>query len=289
MGRAWRKLGIVAGGGDLPLSLAKACEADGTPFAVLRLAGFADESTAAYRGLDAGIGEVGKIVRLLKGEGCDALVMAGNVARPNFAAVKPDWRGAALLPKVVAAARRGDDALLTVLVEAFEAEGFTVVGADEVAGGLIVEAGPLGAQAPTACDWTDIVKAAAVLEALGPFDVGQGAVVRNGLVLAVEAAEGTDAMLARCAALPAALNGREPGDAEGGRGVLVKRPKPGQELRVDLPTIGVATVRGAAEAGLAGVAVAAGAALVMNRPAVIAAANEAGLFVYGYEPGELAS
>ena len=286
MTRRWRKLGIIAGGGALPVSLCAACERDDAPFALIRLSGYADAVLGRYPGHDCSLAEVGKVVRALHAEGCDAVVMAGLVRRPNLAQLKPDWRGAALLPKVVAAARRGDGALLDVLVETFEAEGFIVVGAEEVAGGLAAPRGPLGANAPTAGDRADIAKAAAVVAALGPFDVGQGAVVRAGLVLAIEAAEGTDLMLARCAALPPEVRGFEPGEAPTRRGVLLKRPKPGQELRVDLPTIGPATVARAAEARLAGIAVEAGVALVLDRASVAREADEAGLFVYGFDASE---
>ena len=285
--RRWDKLAILAGGGALPLRLAEACEREGAPFAVIRLAGYADAALVRFGDAEVGIGEVGKAVRLMREAGCDALVMAGVVRRPNLAALTPDWRGAALLPKVVAAARRGDGALLDVLVDAFEAEGFMVVGAEEVSGALAAHAGPLGRLSPGEADWADIRKAAEVVAALGAFDVGQGAVVRRGLVLAIEAAEGTDAMLSRVAGLPPEVKGDEPGDTASRRGVLIKRPKPGQELRVDLPTIGTRTVALAAKAGLAGLAVEADVALIVDRDAVARAADEAGLFVHGFTPADL--
>ena len=290
--RRWRKLGILAGGGALPASLARACQAADAPFVVLRLSGFAGAEIAPFGGEEVGLGEVGKVVRLLRAADCDAVVMAGTVRRPNFASLTPDWRGAALLPKVVAAARRGDGALLDVLVRTFEEEGFLVVGAEEVAGALAAEGGSIGRHAPDARARDDMAKAAAIVTALGPFDVGQGAVVRAGHVLAIEAAEGTDAMLDRVAGLPADMMGFEPGDSpqDGSpRGVLLKRPKPGQELRVDLPTIGVETVRRASAARLSGIAVEAGVALVLDREAVARAADEAGLFVYGFTATEFGS
>jgi len=279
----WRKLGIIAGGGALPLKLAAACEARGAPFIIVRLAGFADPAAAEFPGGEVRLGEGGKLARLLKEHGCDAVVMAGLVPRPDFSSLKLDWRAAALLPRLIAAAARGDGALLKVLVDAFEAEGMKVIGADEVAENLIAPAGPLGAHRPSAAQMEDLRKAARLIAALGPFDVGQAAVVADGFVLAVEAAEGTDAMLARCAELPASARG-----GEGANGVLVKRPKPDQELRVDLPTIGAETVRRAAEARLAGIAVEAGRALVMDREATIEAADAAGLFLYGFAAGEVA-
>lgn len=277
--RTWNKLGLVAGGGDLPLRLASAAAKSGGVH-VVRLEGLAAPALAAFPGENCGLAEAGRIIRSLKEAGCDAVALAGVVRRPDFKSLKPDWRGAALLPRLIAAAAKGDGALLGVLVDTFEAEGFLVIGAEEVMASLAAPAGPLGRERPDAEAWSDIRKAAALIAALGPFDVGQAAVVARGFVVAIEAAEGTDAMLDRAASFRAG-NGRA--------GVLVKRPKPGQELRVDLPVIGAETVRRAAAAGLAGVAVEAGAALVIDAAATIAAADAAGLFVYGFTPAELAA
>jgi DUF1009 family protein len=140
----------------------------------------------------------------------------------------------------------------------------------------------MGGLAPREADFTDMRKAAAVIRALGSFDIGQGAVVAGGLVLAIEAAEGTDAMLDRCALLPSAMRG-----GIEGRGVLVKRPKAGQELRVDLPAIGVETVKRAHRAGLAGVAVEAGVSLVIDAAETAREADALGLFVYGFTDAEV--
>ncbi|NNU16689.1 UDP-2,3-diacylglucosamine diphosphatase LpxI [Parvularcula sp. ZS-1/3] len=280
----WRRLGIIAGGGTLPLRIAEAEKAKGQEPFVIRLS--ADDALGAFPGADLSIAEFGAILKRLKAEDCDAVCFAGQVQRPNFAKLRPDWRGAKLLPKVVSAARKGDGAILDVIVETFEAEGFRVIGAEEAAGNLKIGAGPLTEQKPSTEDMADISKGVALVEALGPFDVAQGVVVRRGFVLAVEAAEGTDAMLDRCAALPDDLKGFEPGQEGIKIGVLVKTPKPGQELRVDLPTIGVRTVEKAAAAGLAGIAVGAGRALIVDRAAVEDAARNAGIFVYGFTPDE---
>lgn len=252
------------------------------PF-VVRLAGIADDSFEGVDSVDRGIAEAGGIIRSLKEAGCDAVVLAGVVRRPEFSKLKPDWRGAALLPRVIAAAAKGDGALLGVLVETLEAEGFIVVGAEEAFADLAAPAGAVGALLPSVENWRDIAKAAAIVEALGPFDVGQAAVVASGFTLAVEAAEGTDLLLKRCAALPADLRG---GAAK--KGVLVKCPKPGQEMRVDLPTVGVPTIVNAAAAGLAGVAVEAGRALLVDRAGIAREADACGLFVYGFTREELA-
>lgn len=284
----WQRLGLIAGGGTLPLRIAEAEEAAGRPPFVVRIAdGEAGLSRFAHR--DASVAELGGMLKSLKAEKCDAVCFAGQVHRPNFARLRPDWRGAALLPKVVAAARKGDAAIIDVIVSFFEGEGFKVVGAEEAAGDLKGDAGALTDLQPSPDDWADIRKGAALVAALGPFDVAQGVVVRRGFVLAVEAAEGTDAMLQRVAALPSDLKGYEPGEEGRQVGVLVKTPKPNQELRVDLPTIGARTVENAAAAGLAGIALEAGRALIVDRDAVSEAARRLGLFVYSFEVSEVES
>jgi UDP-2,3-diacylglucosamine hydrolase len=177
----------------------------------------------------------------------------------------------------VIAARKGDEALLRFLMDGFEKEGFAIEGAHEVMGELVLPAGPLGRCAPGGAHVADIAKAIEIAGAIGALDIGQGAVVCDGLVLAVEAQEGTDAMLRRVAELAADLRGTP----QSRRGVLAKLAKPIQEERVDLPTIGLATVEGAARAGLAGIVGVAGKMLVLDRAAVIGAADAAGLFVAG--------
>lgn len=271
------KLGLIAGGGALPLEVAQDCAGVGRPVFVVRLKGFADPALAEFPGEEVGLAELGKCFKLLKRERCKAVCFAGQVSRPDFKALKPDLRGLAALPGAMAAARKGDDALLRFLVSEFEREGFAVEGAHEVSAGLTLPAGPLGRMRPAEAHQADIGRALEVAREIGRLDIGQGAVVVRGLVLAVEAQEGTDAMLRRCAELPSAIRGRP----EAPCGVLAKAPKPIQERRVDLPTIGVATVQRAAKAGLAGIVGEAGSLIVLDREAVIAAADELGLFVYG--------
>jgi DUF1009 family protein len=278
-----RKLGLIAGGGELPLRLARQCEAVGRPLFVIRLKGIADPPMEAFDGVDLGIAELGKCFLALKTAGCEAICLAGIVKRPDFSGLKPDLRGLKALPGVIAAARRGDDALLRFLIGEFEGEGFAIEGAHEVAKGMTLPGGPLGRLRPQAAHMQDLHKAFLIAGEIGRLDVGQGAVVCEGLVLAVEAQEGTDAMLERCAALPGALRGT----IEARRGVLAKRPKPIQEQRVDLPAIGVETIVGAARAGLAGVAGEAGKVLVLDQAAVAKAADDLGLFVYGLESKDL--
>jgi UDP-2,3-diacylglucosamine hydrolase len=274
-----RKLGLIAGGGGLPVEIAAHCERSGRPVFIIRLKGLADEALAPFAGSTVGLAEFGKCIAALKQAGCEAVCLAGVVARPNFATLVPDLKGLQLLPAIVGAARRGDDALLRLLVGFFEREGFEVEGAHEVMDDLTLPLGPMGAVTPSAEQLSDVARALQVARAMGRLDVGQGAVVCDGLVLAVEAQEGTDAMLARVADLPEHLRGR-PGQV---RGVLAKAPKPIQETRVDLPTIGLETVRAAARAGLGGIAGEAGRLLVLDREAVVILADELGLFILGVE------
>ena len=271
------KLGLIAGGGALPLAIAARCEAEGRALFVIRLAGFADPHLARYAGVELGMAELGKALAALKEAGCEAVCFAGTVSRPDFRSLKPDLRGATLLPGIIAAATRGDDALLRKILSVFENEGYAVEGADDILGGETLPVGTLGRVAPTAHQLADLKKALHVAEKAGELDIGQGAVVCDGLVLAVEAQEGTDAMLTRVAGLPADLRG-----AVGApKGALGKAPKPIQDLRVDMPVIGTRTLELAAAAGLAGIGGVAGQLILIDRPAIIETADRLGLFVWG--------
>ena len=270
------KLGLIAGAGGLPLEIVRACQAAERPVFVLRLLGLTDPALAEQPGVDVGLAEWGKMFSALRRAGCGQICFAGGVARPDFASLKPDLRGLASLPRVLAAARKGDDALLRQVMQEFEQEGFVVEGADAVLSGLTISDGPLGRIAPGEADAADIDQALRVARTLGSLDIGQAVVVANGLVLAVEAQEGTDAMLQRCADLPRAL--RSHGAAAG---VLAKAVKPIQDRRIDLPTIGPATIEAAARAGLVGVVGEVGSLLIIDRDRVIQTADDLGLFVVG--------
>ena len=181
------------------------------------------------------------------------------------------------MPGIVAAASKGDDALLRKILSVFETEGFAVEGADDILGGDTLGAGALGAVSPTEGQLGDLKKALHVAEKSGELDIGQGAVVCDGLVLAVEAQEGTDAMLTRVANLPSDLRGT----TDNPKGALGKAPKPIQDLRVDMPVIGPRTVEMAAAAGLAGIGGVAGRLILIDRDAIVGTANRLGLFVWG--------
>jgi DUF1009 family protein len=267
------KLGIIAGGGALPGLLVSACQSAGRPHFLLGLTGFAEDARLP-RAADSWIrlGEVGKGFDTLRKAGVEEVVMAGAVKRPGFSELKPDLKGAAFLARVAGRAL-GDDGLLTAVIAEIENEGFRVVGVDGILSDLLAPEGPLGRHQPDETARADIARGLVVAKALGATDVGQAAVVQQGMVLGLEAAEGTDAMIARCTPLR----------REGPGGVLVKVKKPQQERRADLPTIGKTTVLNAAAAGLRGIAVEAGHTLIIDRAAVAAAADAAGLFVVGVQ------
>ena len=271
------KLGLIAGGGVLPISLAEHCRAIGRDLFIVRLRGFADPQLAAFESVECGIGELGKGIAALRRAGCEAVCFAGKVDRPEFRHLKPDLRGLAAVPGAIAAARNGDDALLTFLVGEFEREGFAVEGAHQVMRRLVLPLGVLGRHAPDSQALDDIGRAMQAARAIGALDIGQGAVACQGLILALEAQEGTDAMLRRICDLPSAIRG----EAGHPLGVLAKACKPGQELRVDLPTIGPETVRRAADAHLLGVAGEVGRILIVDLEETVRLADETGLFVVG--------
>lgn len=264
-------LGILAGGGALPRLLIAACRDSGRGCFVVGLEGQADPETV--EGVAHGwapLGAAGQVLDLLRGAGVRELVLAGAIRRPSLLSLKPDARGAAMLARIGLRAL-GDDSLLRAVIAELEREGFQVIGAQDVLAVLLAPAGSLGRHGPDATARADIERGVAVARALGGVDVGQAVVVQQGIVLAVEAAEGTDAMLARAGAL------RRPGPG----GVLVKLAKPQQDRRADLPTIGPATVAAAIAAGLAGIAIEAGGALVLDRALLVAEADRVGLFVEG--------
>jgi DUF1009 family protein len=269
-----RRLGIIAGGGDLPAKVAAAARAAGRAVFILGLEGFADAAVLApWPHEIQRLGAAGRIVAALRERGCQDLVMIGPVRRPSLLDLRPDAEGAKLLARVGRAAFAGDDGLLAAVMRVLTEEGFRVIGAHDILREAVAPSGVLTRTAPDAQAMTDINRGVQVARLLGSADVGQGCVVQQGLVLAVEAVEGTDAMLARAGALR----------RDGIGGVLVKLVKPGQDKRADLPTIGLDTIRHAAAAGLRGLAFEARATILAEREACLAAADAAGLFLIGLD------
>jgi hypothetical protein len=265
------KLAIVAGGGALPAKLVAACRAAGRDYFVLALEGQADDAT-----LTAGphawvrLGAAAEAERVLRAAGVEEIVFAGNVRRPSLREIRPDWRAAKVMLRAAVRAL-GDDKLLRAIIREVEDEGLRVVSVQSILSDALAVEGPYGRHRPDRQARLDIRRGIEVATGLGALDIGQGVIVQQGIVLGVEAIEGTDNLIRRCRDLR----------RDGPRGVLVKLRKPGQDGRVDLPTIGPHTVESAAVSDLAGIAIEAGGALVIDREAVRGKADAAGLFVVG--------
>jgi len=279
----WKRLAIIAGGGEVPLLIAQGEAGAGRKPFIVEVAGFADQDYSTYERVAYPVTKIGGMQKAMKEAGCDAVCFIGRISRPDFKSLMGlDTAAMALLPKITQAARYGDDALMRVIIDSFEKKGLRAVGADQAFASLVPQAGVLGNIEPDGAALSDIEKALRIARAIGAHDIGQGAVVANGLILAVEAQEGTDSMLARVADLPDDIRGK----ADGRVGVLAKTPKPQQERRIDLPTIGLQTIEGVSRAGLAGIAIHAGNALIPRMDETIAAANAAGVFIYAAKADE---
>ncbi len=277
---AARRIGILAGGGSLPREVADSVAARGLPLHIVAIASEADADFGPYPLTRVGWGEIGRMVATLREAHCTDLVIIGAVKRPDLATIRPDlgfFRALATVGRLVLAG--GDDRVLRGVIAFFEGKGLRVVGPARVAPELMIGSGAVTQRKPDAKLTADARLGFDVVGALGPFDIGQGAIVTDGVVEAIEGAEGTDRLLQRVA-----QQRRDRGIAPGtSRGVLVKRAKPGQDERVDLPVIGPATITRAVEAGLAGVIVEAGRVLAATRGELTLRAEASGLVVAGME------
>jgi UDP-2,3-diacylglucosamine hydrolase len=271
-------LAIICGGGSFPAAVADAVARRGRRPVMFGIKGWADAAVIErYAHHWIAIGQAGRFFRLARNEHCRDVLFIGTVLRPPLSALRLDWQTIKLMPRVIRFFRGGDDKLLSGVAGVAETGGLRVVGVKDVAPEIFVPQGVLGRHAPTERDRADIARALTVIGALGPFDVGQAAIVADNNVLAVEAAEGTDNMLMRIAEL------RKLGRVTSplGAGVLVKAPKSGQDRRFDLPSIGPRTIENIARAGLAGLAVTAGSTMIAEADHAIAAADRAGIFLVG--------
>lgn len=263
-------LALIAGRGGLPAAVVAAA---GEPALVAALEGVVPEGLEVD--LPFRVERLVPFLVALEDRGVTRVIFAGTVERPRLDPALLDPHTAEMLPRLMAAMAQGDDATLRAVIGIFEEFGFTVVGIGDVAPALIPAAGVL-AGAVAAVDAADAARAAGIVAALGAVDVGQGAVVAQGLCLAVEALPGTDAMLAAVAGLKPGLRP----DPARGRGVFYKAAKPGQDRRIDLPTLGVETLRRVAEAGLGGIVWEAGAVICLDLPGMQRLAGELGLFLW---------
>ncbi len=268
-------VGILAGGGPLPAKVAEAARAAGHSVFIVGFEGFAESGVLApWPHECVRLGAAGRMLSLLRAHGCSDLVLIGPIRRPSLRSLCPDAEGARILARLGKALFAGDDGLLAALVRILGEEGFRVRGAHEFLSHSVARPGVLGRYTPDAQALVDIRHGVVVTQALGRLDIGQGCVVQNGVVLAVEAMEGTDAMLARSGLC------RQPGEG----GVLVKLLKPGQEKRADMPTIGPVTLRNAHAAGLRGIAFEAAHTLLTDMQACQTEADRLGLFLIAIDP-----
>lgn len=268
------KLGIIAGGGALPERLLAACDKDGRDSFVVAFEGQTDPTLLQGRKyLLTRLGAAGLIINTLKSNGIHDLVFIGSIRRPSLVEMRPDFRAMKFFARLATHAL-GDNGLLTAMKQELELEGFRLHGAHLFMQDLLAAPGPLGNCAPKADDEDDIRRGLAALRTMGPLDIGQALVVQEGIILGVEAAEGTDALIRRCRELK--RKGRGP--------ILIKISKPGQDRDLDMPTIGPDTVMIAKECGFSGIVVEAGATLVLDPGRVAEIADETGVFVYGAGP-----
>ncbi len=268
------RLGIIAGGGEIPARLAQACEAQGRDIFIVAFEGQTDpHSYRQRRHMLTRLGAAGQIIETLKAHQIRDIVLVGAIRRPSLAELKPDLRAARFFTRIGLKAL-GDDNLLSALRAELEAEGFTVHGAHEFATDLLAPAGVVGRYKPRKEDRADILRGIEVLQALGRVDVGQAAIIQQGMVLGVEAIEGTDELIRRCKAYK----------RQGRGSVLVKLCKPDQDTDFDLPTIGPETLRLCADSGVSGIAFHAGRSLLIAPEETAHLADEHKLFVIGIDP-----
>ena len=269
-----KRLGIIAGRGSLPITVAEAALRAGQEVHILGLEGEAAPEIRRFPHSFFRMEQIRRLFAILHQQNCGEVVLIGGVSRPDLTKIRPDLGLVLSLPFIIKLTFGGDDSLLSRIIAYIEGKGFAVKGAHQIAPELLCGEGVLGRYKPGRGDEADIAIGLRAVQRMGDLDIGQGAVVARSHILAIEAAEGTDAMLARCRGIKQwGLFRRS--------GVLVKCPKPGQELRIDMPTIGPDTIKRAADAGLRGIAVAAHQTLVANRPALIEAADRHKLFVKG--------
>ncbi len=277
-----QKLGIIAGGGSIAEQLAAHFVSSGGDVFIVAIDGAGYDNSDRPADVTFNIGEIGRLMSAFREANITKLVMVGDVDRPDLSKLKLDTEGHEVVAKFLELETRGDDALLRVISQHLQQGGFEILAPESVLQNLAAPSGYLTQCEATQDDQKDIERGGSLLKAISRFDIGQGCVVSQGQVLAVEGPEGTDAMLQRVIKLSKGIDPSAGSAAnEKGCGVLIKLPKSGQERRVDLPTIGPRTVENAIRAGLAGIVFEGGGALIVDRDICVSTANEAGLFLLG--------
>lgn len=278
------RLAIIAGSGSLPLHVALAARAAGENPFIIRLR---DDCRIDWHEFDSDtitIGDVKHLRDIIRANGISRVVLSGAVKkRPEWNEIHPTFKVILQLPSVIKTLLSGgDDAVLQMVVKLLEGMGLKVLGAHEIAPDILVSLGAITKVQPNKDDFRDIQSGVKVAHMLGMMDIGQGTVCVGGRAIALEGAEGTDQMLERVASLR-----EQHRISQRRKGVLVKLCKPQQDIRADLPTVGVSTVHNAHKAGLAGIAVEAGRAFILDRDEMLREADTLGLFVYGLDPSSI--
>lgn len=273
------KLALIAGGGQLPVEVAEHLFRVGRPYTVIRIHGLSDAALDSHTGHTLGLGDFTRLFEILATEQCKAVTMCGYVQRPDFNTLDQGQSNTQALSAIQQAGRGGDDSLLRQVAKVIAAQGYHIEGAHEANPDLLIAAGLQAGPDPSPEAMEDAQEALRIASAIGSLDIGQAVVVAGRVTLAVEAQEGTQALLGRIPTLPANVRG----SLVNRKGVLAKLPKPIQDLRLDMPTIGISTVEDAAAAGLSGIVGRQNHLLIVDKPAVFAKAAELGLFIYGLD------
>jgi len=269
------KLALISGGGALPVEIARYLKRTQRPYTVIRIEGLSDTELNAHPGYTLGLGDFPRLFEILASEQAKAVTMCGYVQRPDFDAMQKDRH----LQGIQAAGRGGDDSLLRQVAKVIASQGYHIEGAHEANPDLLIGSGLQAGPDPSPEAMEDAQEAMRVATAIGALDIGQAVVVAGRITLAVEAQEGTQAMLGRIHTLNPALRGT----LVNRKGVLAKLAKPIQDLRLDMPTIGLQTIEDAAAAGLCGIVARPYALLIVDKPAVFARAAALGVFIYGHD------
>ena len=269
------KLALISGGGALPVEIARYLKRTERPYTVIRIDGLSDVELNDHPGHTLGLGDFSRLFEILAAEQAKSVTMCGYVQRPDFDAMQKDGH----LQSIQSAGRGGDDSLLRQVAKVIASQGYHIEGAHEANPDLLIGLGLQAGPDPSPEAMEDAQEAMRVAAAIGALDIGQAVVVAGRITLAVEAQEGTQAMLGRIATLNPALRGT----LSNRMGVLAKLAKPIQDLRLDMPTIGLQTINDVAAAGLCGIVARSQALLIVDKPAVFARAAELGVFIYGHD------
>lgn len=272
-------IGLIIGSGQLTYDLLNKKNDAINPIFSIGINGVCDDETLKICDEIVGLGDIGKIIKIFKKNNIKQVAIIGYIKRPDFSKISFDLVGMKLLPKLLMASKIGDDAIMRIILNEFEENGISIMRPEVLYPNLSAKFGALGAIAPKDADFKDIEKANAILKDIGKYDIGQAIVVIDGCVAAIEAQEGTDEMLKRVALLPSHFLG----NTNQKKGILLKAPKTIQDMRIDLPTIGITTLENAIKANLAGIAYYNNKAIIAQEAELIEKANEAGLFLYGLD------